>query len=162
MRLQIEKIIPIPMHSVRKSIHSMERLSVAIAATLIPEPSIRPGMNMKSESGTVGSCNMAHGHKVCSNRYVTEESFIKLFMMSWNEIVSNKQDYKESRNKILAGDDILKKYKTKLIMEATDKGLIEEFDPDLMMAVVDYMTVFEDGRLRILFHDGTEFEVATE
>ena len=40
-----------------------------------------------------GSCNMTHGHKVCSNRYVTEESFVKLFIMSWNEIVTNRQDY---------------------------------------------------------------------
>ena len=41
-------------------------------------------------------------------------------------------------------------------------GAIEEFDPVLMMAVMDHITVFEDGRLQILFYDGTEFEVATE
>ena len=32
----------------------------------------------------------------------------------------------------------------------------------LMMAVMDYITVFEDGRLQIKFYDGTEFEVETE
>ena len=41
-------------------------------------------------------------------------------------------------------------------------GTIEEFDPALMMAVMDHITVFEDGRLKIKFYDGTEFEVATE
>ena len=32
----------------------------------------------------------------------------------------------------------------------------------LMMAVMDHVTVFEDGRLKIRFYDGTEFEVETE
>ena len=41
-------------------------------------------------------------------------------------------------------------------------GTIKEFDPELMMAVMDYVTVFEDGRLKIRFYDGTEFEVETE
>ena len=40
--------------------------------------------------------------------------------------------------------------------------IIKEFKPELMMAVMDYITVFEDGRLQIKFYDGTEFEVATE
>jgi hypothetical protein len=105
---------------------------------------------------------MAHGHNVFSNRYVTEESFVKLFIMSWNEIVTNRQNYELGWKNIIEGEDALKAYKTKLIMEAVDKGTIEHFNADLMMAVVDYMTVFEDGRLQILFYDGTKFEVATE
>ena len=44
---------------------------------------------------------MANGHKVCSNRYVTEESFTKLFVMSWTEIAEHLEDYKESGNRIL-------------------------------------------------------------
>lgn len=41
-------------------------------------------------------------------------------------------------------------------------GPIKEFDLALMMAVMDHITVFEDGRLLIKFYDETEFEVATE
>lgn len=47
-------------------------------------------------------------------------------------------------------------------MQHAAAGPIEEFKPDLMMMVVDYITVFEDGRLQIKFYDGTEFEIATE
>ena len=43
-----------------------------------------------------------------------------------------------------------------------EEVMIEEFDPALMMAIVDHFTVHEDGRLQIRYHDGTEFEVATE
>ena len=32
----------------------------------------------------------------------------------------------------------------------------------LMMAVMDHVIVFEDGRFKIRFYDGTEFEVETE
>ena len=47
-------------------------------------------------------------------------------------------------------------------MQQVAAGPIKEFNPELMMAVMDYITVFEDGRLQIKFYDGTEFEVATE
>ena len=47
-------------------------------------------------------------------------------------------------------------------MKHAAAGPIKEFDSALMMAVMDHITVFEDGRLQIKFYDGTEFEVATE
>lgn len=49
-------------------------------------------------------------------------------------------------------------------MKHAEAGTINEFDSALMMAVMDHITVFEDGRrrLKIRFYDGTEFEVATE
>ena len=109
-----------------------------------------------------GSCNMAGGHKVCSNRYVTEESLIKLFTMSWDEIVEHQEDYQEIWKANIQGDDILLRYKTRLLMQQVAAGAIEEFKPDLMMMVMDCITVFEDGRLQIRFYDGTQFEIATE
>ena len=47
-------------------------------------------------------------------------------------------------------------------MKHAAAGPIKEFDPELMMAVMDRITVFEDGMLQIKFYDGTEFEVETE
>ena len=47
-------------------------------------------------------------------------------------------------------------------MKYAAAGPIKEFDSELMMAVMDHITVFEDGRLQIRFYDVTEFEVATE
>ena len=109
-----------------------------------------------------GSCNKADGHKVCSNRYVTDETFTKLFVMSWNEIAEHPEDYQETWDANIKSDDVLLRYKTRLLMKHAVAGTIKEFNPELMMAVMDHITVYEDGRLQIRFYDETEFEVATE
>lgn len=100
--------------------------------------------------------------KICSNRYVTDETFKKLFVMSWNEIVEKQTNYQESWQDNIKGDDVLLRYKTRLVMQHAAAGTINEFDLELMLAVMDHITVFEDGRLQVKFYDGTEFEVETE
>lgn len=104
-----------------------------------------------------GSCNKSHGHKVCSNRYILEESIIKLFIMGWNEIAGHPKKYESTWKKNLKSGNELLCYKTRQIMEAAKEGLIEEFDPWLMIRVMDIITVYESGDLKIRFYDGTEF-----
>ena len=82
--------------------------------------------------------------------------------MSWNEIVEKQTKYQESWQDNIKGDDVLIRYKTRLVMQHAAAGTINEFDLELMLAVMDHITVFEDGRLQIKFYDGTEFEVETE
>ena len=82
--------------------------------------------------------------------------------MSWNEITEHPEDYQEKWEANIKSDDVLLRYKTRLLMKHVEVGPIKEFDPELMMAVMDHITVFEDGRLKIKFYDGMEFEVATE
>lgn len=108
------------------------------------------------------SCNKTDGHKVCSNRYVTDETFTKLFIMGWNEIAEHPEDYQEKWEANIKSDDVLLRYKTRLLMKHVEAGPIKEFDSALMMAVMDHITVYEDGRLKIRFYDETEFEVTTE
>ena len=109
-----------------------------------------------------GSTNKAGGARVCSNRYVLEEAFIKLFIMSWNEIAGNYSDYLDFWNKNLEEGDELLCHKTRLLMAAAKKGKIKAFDGVLMIMVMDYIKVFETGKLVIRFYDGTEFECETE
>lgn len=109
-----------------------------------------------------GSCNKTQRHLVCSNRYVTDETFTKLFIMSWNEIVEHMKDYRDKWEVNIKLEGALRRYKTRLLMKHVEAGTIKEFNPELMMAVMDHIIVFEDGRLQISFYDGTEFEVATE
>lgn len=82
--------------------------------------------------------------------------------MGWNEIAEHPEDYQQYWQVNLKGEDVLLRYKTRLLMKHAAAGPIKEFDSALMMAVMDHITVFEDGRLQIKFYDGTEFEVATE
>lgn len=88
--------------------------------------------------------------------------FTKLFVMSWNEIVVHQADYQERWQENITSDDVLLRYKTRLLMKHAAAGPIKEFNPELMMAVMDHITVYEDGRLKIRFYDETEFEVRTE
>ena len=83
-------------------------------------------------------------------------------MKSSHEIVDYQQDYQEHWQENIRGDDVLLRYKTKLVMQHVAAGPIKEFDLKLMLAVMDHITVFEDGRLQIKFYDETEFEVETE
>lgn len=71
-------------------------------------------------------------------------------------------NYQESWQDNIKGDDVLIRYKARLVMQHAAAGTINEFDLELMLAVMDHITVFEDGRLQIKFYDGTEFEVETE
>lgn len=109
-----------------------------------------------------GSCNKTNGHKVCSNRCVLDETLTKLFVMSWNEIVDHQADYQERWQENIRGDDVLLRYKTRLVIQHAVAGPIKEFDLKLMLAVMDHITVFEVGRFQIKFYDETEFEVETE
>lgn len=109
-----------------------------------------------------GSTNKNGGRKVCTNRYAAEEAFFKLFIMRWNEIVKSKDYMKEKWDRNIAEGDALTRYKTRLIMKAVAKGTISEFDAELMWKVMDHITIYENGTLRIRFYDGTEYEVSTE
>ena len=82
--------------------------------------------------------------------------------MGWNEIVEYQEEYGENWEVIINSENVLLRYKTRLLMKHDTAGVIEEFDPALMMSLMDYVTVFEDGRLQIKFYDGMEFEIATE
>ena len=104
-----------------------------------------------------GSTNKAGGRRVCSNRYIFEESLMKLFVMSWNSIAENYADHEPKWESNLEVENELLCYKTRQIMEEAAKGPIREFDPKLMIKVMDTITVFESGNLRIRFYDGTEF-----
>ncbi|MGN0246318.1 MAG: hypothetical protein ACI4DK_10180 [Lachnospiraceae bacterium] len=81
--------------------------------------------------------------------------------MAWNEIAEHPEDYQEKWKVNITSDDVLLRYKTRLLMKHA-AGQIKEFDSALMMAVMDHITVYEDGRLKIRFYDETEFEVTTE
>ena len=93
---------------------------------------------------------------------LNRSTFTKLFILSWNDIAEHQADYQVHWQENIKGGDILLRYKTRLLMKYAAAGPIKEFDSELMMAVMDHITVFEDGRLQIRFYDVTEFEFATE
>ena len=101
----------------------------------------RAGTKMKK--WRCGSTNKNSGHRVCTCPYIMESALEKICNINI-----------ESGNELLA-------YKTRLMKMRAQEGSIKECKPDLLQEVVDHITVFENGDLRILYYDGTEFEVAT-
>ena len=86
-----------------------------------------------------------------------EDSIIKLFIMGWNAIAEHPKKFESVWKKNLKSGNELLGYKTRQIMEAAKKGSIKDFDPWLMIRVMDIITVCENGNLTIRFYDGTEF-----
>lgn len=70
---------------------------------------------------------------MCRNRYVLEEAFINLFIMSWNEIAGNYNDYLDFWNMNLEEGNELLCHKTKQVRAAAKKGMIKNFDGELMI-----------------------------
>ena len=119
----------------------------------------RAGTKMKK--WRCGSTNKNSGHRVCTCPYIMESALEKICVMTWNAIVESIGDYETLWNiNIESGNELLA-YKTRLMKMRAQEGSIKECKPDLLQEVVDHITVFENGDLRILYYDGTEFEVAT-
>lgn len=109
-----------------------------------------------------GSTNKAGGRRVCACPYIYEESLIKFFLMSWNQIAMHQDEYQEAWEENLQSEDCLLKYQTKVVMQKAAEGPIEKFDGEFMRMVMDTISVYEDGSLRIRFFDKTEFELKAE
>lgn len=73
--------------------------------------------------------------------------------MNWNEIVLHKEEYQERWQENIKSDDVLLRYKIRLLMKHVAAGAIKEFSQELMLGVMDHITVFEDGRIQIKFYD---------
>jgi hypothetical protein len=60
-------------------------------------------------------------------------------------------------------ENLLEVYRAKDYQELTkDKMLIDKMDTDFMLRVLNHIKVFEDGRLMLMFLDGTEIECKNE
>ena len=74
--------------------------------------------------------------------------------------------YETARKRLLEIEDIrlerrAKKTKIALFLEELEKqeNLVTEYDEELWYTTVDFVTVYEDGRLVFTFRDGNEVEV---
>lgn len=66
------------------------------------------------------------------------------------------EDIRQERN--------AKRTRIQLFMERlkVQSDIVEQFDEELWYSTVDYMTVYEDGRLVFTFRDGRQVEITAE
>lgn len=99
----------------------------------------------------------------CANRHVEEETLIKAYLMAWNALVENREDFMEQWTEQLQSENLLESYRAEKFIEYTDGAKpLTEMDTDFMMKTLDHIKVFEDGTLLVVFLDGTEIECKNE
>ncbi|WP_394527449.1 recombinase family protein [Lacrimispora sp. JR3] len=99
----------------------------------------------------------------CANRQVEESTLEKAFVMAWNGILENKEYFWKKWEEQKNGKDLLLIYRGKDFQEFTrDSGPIKKMETDFILRVLDYVKVFEDGTLMVVFLDGTEIECKSE
>ena len=99
----------------------------------------------------------------CVNRHVEEETLIKAYLMAWNALVENREDFMEQWTEQLQSENLLEGYRAEKFIEYTDGAEpLTEMDTDFMLKTLDHIKVFEDGTLLVVFLDGTEIECKNE
>ena len=99
----------------------------------------------------------------CANRHVKEETLIKAYLMAWNALVENREDFIEQWTEQLQSENLLEGYRAKKFIEYTDGAEpLTEMDTDFMLKTLDHIKVFEDRTLLVVFLDGTEIECKNE
>ena len=99
----------------------------------------------------------------CANRHVEEETLIKAYLMAWNALVENREDFMEQWTEQLQSENLLEGYRAEKFIEYTDEAEpLTEMDTDFMLKTLDHIKVFEDGTLLVVFLDGTEIECKNE
>lgn len=64
----------------------------------------------------------------CANRHVEEETLIKAYLMAWNALVENREDFMEQWTEQLQSENLLEGYRAEKFIEYTDGG--RTFDGD--------------------------------
>ena len=99
----------------------------------------------------------------CANRHVEEETLIKAYLMAWNALVENREDFVGQWTEQLQSENLLEGYRAEKFIEYTDEAEpLTEMDTDFMLKTLDHIKVFEDGTLLVVFLDGTEIECKNE
>ena len=98
-----------------------------------------------------------------ANRHVEEKTLIKAYLMAWNVLVENREDFMEQWTEQLQSKNLLEGYRAEKFIEYTDGAEpLTEMDTDFMLKTLDNIKVFEDGTLAVMFLDGTETECKNE
>ena len=99
----------------------------------------------------------------CTNRHVEEETLIKAYLMAWDALVENREDFMEQWTAQQQSENLLEGYRAEKFIEYTDGvETLTEMDTDFMPKTLDHIKVFEDGTLLVVFLDGTEIECKNE
>jgi len=80
--------------------------------------------------------------------------------MAWNTLLENREACLQKWQRQMEGDNLLEAYRAERFIEYTSQEEpLTEMDIDFMLKVLSHITIYEDGKLTIVFLDGTEVEL---
>lgn len=95
----------------------------------------------------------------CANRHVEESTLEKAFVMAWNGILENREYFLRKWKEQEASRDLLKVYQAKDFRKLVEQSIaLAGIELDFMLRILEYIKVFENGHLLVLFLDGTGIE----
>lgn len=93
------------------------------------------------------------------NRHIYEDTLIEIYLRAWNRLLECREMLMPEGKRKMQGEDLLAKFRAMDFMEVTKGGEpMRRLDIDLMLRTVDYIKVYENGMVVIVFLDGTEIE----
>lgn len=99
----------------------------------------------------------------CGNRHVEESTLEKAFVMAWNAVLENKEYFWQKWEEQKKSENLLEAYRGMDFQNIIDDAEpLEKMETDFMLRVLDYIKVFEDGTLMVIFLDGTEIECKSD
>lgn len=99
----------------------------------------------------------------CDNINLHEKDLEEAFIMAWNSIIENKEEFMDKWLKLERDGNELEKLRGRQFKELANKGeLLEKIDNVLVSLVLERVVVYDNRVLKICFLDGTEIEVTID
>ena len=99
----------------------------------------------------------------CGNQHVDESTLEKAFVMAWSGILENKEYFLRKWEAQEKREDLLEVYRAKDFRKLTDSAVESRgIETDLILRVLNCISVFKNGELLVMFLDGTEIECKNE
>ncbi len=99
----------------------------------------------------------------CVNRHVDEDTLRKVFFKTWKSLPENREQAALEWDDVLQGNDLLKRYRAKKLLELIENMQpIEEINTDFMLCILNYIKVYEEGKLEVVLFNEKKIEYSVE
>lgn len=99
----------------------------------------------------------------CTNRHIDEAVLEEAFLMAWNLLILNREEFKKKWERIAEFGNPLEQYRAIQfadMIEGTEQ--IKDVDRDFIFKTLDQIKVFESGKVMVRFMDGMETECGSK
>ncbi|MFX4263140.1 recombinase family protein [Pelotomaculum propionicicum] len=100
---------------------------------------------------------------LCTDIKIDEVLPEQAYIKAWNRLVDEKEGYMPEWQQTISGNDVLKAYRARELMGLVEgTGHIEMMPYVLMLKTLDHIEICPDGKLEVVFLDGTRFQLIEE